>query len=162
VRQKENLEDFYSILINNETLLRLLYYHPENYLDDPLDPNKDDVTTLSNTWDIRRNLIKKSRAVKDITSETEINRVLIYAGKRRPTRNYLIADQRIVIDHFTRIKDDEMDFRQSKINDKINDLFTNNKISGIGKVEFLDGNQIGAPAEGFVGYRLIFEIGSVN
>ncbi|MBX6361879.1 MAG: hypothetical protein IRZ03_17605 [Acidobacterium ailaaui] len=162
MKQTDLMEKFYSVLVNDEQLLRYLYYHPTNYSDDPLSPTKADVTTMPNTWDIRRNLIKKSKVVDDLNVDTNINRILVFPGKRRPQyNNYLFASQLVVIDSLVRIKDDDIDCRQSKINDRINDLVFDERIGGVGKVSFKDGDQIGAPP-GFVGYRLIYEVGSVS
>jgi hypothetical protein len=162
VKQTETLETVYGILSNDEHLLRLLYYHPKNYSDDPLSPSKPNVKDIDTDWSIRRDIIKKSKVVKDLTADTKINRVLIYAGRRIPYRgNYMLADQEIVIDNLVRIEDDDVDFRQLKINDRINDLIFNQKITNFGKVTCESSSPIAAP-DGFVGYRLIYRVGSVN
>ena len=159
---REHFHAFYKVLTADETLLRLLYYKPENALDDPLEVTVDKTNILGriNSQELIDEVIKTAPKTDDLTLEKQC-RLFLYMGKRKNTRNYLYAAQEIVFDVLVNMDWEEKDQRQSWICDRVNELIFHERISGIGKVEFIGGAPIGAP-EGFIGYRLTYEIGSAK
>lgn len=159
MKMRKNLRDIYLLLTQDETLLRLLYYKPQNANDDPLDPEKENILDKSDfkRWEIILDVIKTTPKVDDLDKNAKC-RVLFYAGRRRGTNNYLYASQAVVFDilvHF----DFEEYLRLSSICDRINDLVSNEKITGIGSTYFTDGDILSAP-NNYVGYTLIYTFGS--
>ncbi len=159
-KMKDNMTDIFKLLSTDETLLRLLYYQPTNGADDPLSTSKSDVLSMANKWDIIEDRIKTIPKTDDLINEVKC-RLLFYPGKRSGTRNYLLAGQEIVFDIMTHFLFEEVDLRQESIVDRINELICNEKITGVGSVGFKGGGQIPAP-EKYVGFRVIYLIGSIN
>lgn len=152
------MSDIYKLLTGDETLLRLLYYKPQNALDNPQSTSKTNVLSMNNKWDIILDRIKTVPKTDDLINEAKC-RLLFYPGKRSSTRNYLFAGQEIVFDIMVHFEFEEVDLRQESILDRLNELICNEKITGIGKTIFKGGGQISAP-EKYVGYRVIYSIGS--
>lgn len=164
-KMRKNIQDIYKVLSTDETLLRLLHYignTNDSDANSPLNSSKPNILdmAIATKWDIIQDVIKTSKKVKDLDS-TKKCRVLIYPGKRSGTRNYLMADQKFIIDVLVEMDINDVDQRMAWICDTINDLIFDQKVTGVGKIGFEDGGQIGAP-EGYEGYRLIYEFGSVN
>jgi hypothetical protein len=158
LKLRESMLKIYGVLVNDETLLRLLYYKPSNFNDDPLDPSKPDVTSLPNRWDITKDRIKKSIVTHDLDTSDPKCRILMYPDKRRPHNNsYAYSDQYVNLDILCHHEYDEVDFRMSWICDRINDLMFNKRIAGIGKIEYYSGGAIGVHKDGYVGFRLIYK-----
>lgn len=163
MRMRENLMDIYKVLINDETLLRLLYYKPSNMNDDPLSLDKPNILDKPDLdkWNIINDLIVPSVKVTDL-DETEKCRVLIFPADRNSAKqNYYFSDQRIIVDVLTHVAFDSVDFRNSWICDRINDLLFNEHVTGIGKMNFIGGKAINAP-NNYVGYRLMYEFYSLQ
>ena len=162
MRMKENRVDIYKVLTTDETLLRLLYYKPENENDDPLDSTKDDILDMDeeDKWTIIEDRIKKTPKVDDLDKEPKC-RLLFYMGRRSKTNNYLYAGQIVVFDVLVHFDFEEVGMRESAICDRVNDLMSNSRVTGIGKVNFEGGDQISAP-EAYTGYRLMYSIGSAS
>jgi hypothetical protein len=161
MKMRENKQTFFALFSSNEELLRLLYYKPTNFNDNPLDPSKDNILDLpeEEKWEIINDVIKKTDKTSDLDTEQKC-RLLFYSGVRDSTDNYLLASQDIIFDILVHIDAfDLVDDRLDWICDKVNDLISNEKVTGIGKAMFVHGNNIVAPKE-YVGYRLIYNIGS--
>lgn len=155
MKMKENLMAIYGVLVNDDDLLKLLYYQPQNFNDDPLShPSITD-------WEIKKDLVKKTRVVNDLDN-TEKCRVLMYPSRRRPQRNYIVADQTIKIDVFCHISYDDVDFRLAMICDRINELLIDKHITGVYKTKFVTGGEIATGIVGYVAYQLVYEIGSIK
>lgn len=158
---RKAIRDIYMKFINDETLLRLLYYPPQNLgtnTPDPLSTDNPNILDMSadNKWEIINDRILMTPTVDDLDT-TEKCRLLFYAGRRNPTGNFIYADQEIMCDilcHFNYEKDQ----RSTWISDRINELLVQERVTGIGKVDFKDGRPIGAP-KGYVGYKLMYEFG---
>jgi hypothetical protein len=158
---KENLIDIYKVFTTSENLLRLLYYQPTNASDDPLSVSKTNILDMSNKWDIIQDRVKTTLKVDDLDA-TQICRLLFYAGRRKPSNdNYLVSTQSIVCDVLCHFTYDEVDLRLAWICDIINELLYDKRITGIRKIRYMDGISISAP-KGYVGFRLMYDIGSGN
>lgn len=154
----------YKYLRNDEQLLRLLYYPPEDIADgikDPLSP------TLSNILDrdpmelskIRKEHIMKSLKSDDLVDK-QICRIYIYAGRRTPeNRNYAFADQQLHIDVLVHNDIENSDFRSNRINDTLNNLLISNNVAGIGKMEYYGGDIITVP-KNYIGYKNVYSFGT--
>jgi hypothetical protein len=98
----------------------------------------------------------KSSKYKDLEKET-ICRLYVYAGSRRPANNnYLSANQELVIDIMCHSDFENGDLRSLRISDRLNQLFCQSRIVGIGQMDFVGARQINAPYE-YSGYQVIFE-----
>jgi hypothetical protein len=157
MKMRQNLRDIYLMFINDEILLRLLYYPPE----DPLDPAKEDILSKSDKWSIIDDRIVLTSKVDDLEEgSVEKCRLLLFPGRRGNTNNYALANQEIVIDllvHFKYEKDQRLEW----ISDRVNELICHEKVTGVGEMKFKDGNPISAP-KNYIGYRLKYEFGSVK
>jgi hypothetical protein len=162
MNMRGNLMDIYTILTTDETLLRLLYYSATSLNDSPLSTSKANILSksMSEKWDIIEELIKKTDKTNDLTIESRC-RVCTYMGNRRSTNNNAVANQQVVFDIYAPIEWDDIDFRLTWICDTINDLFSGQRITGLGKTENNVGGKITAPS-GFIGYRLIYDFGSIK
>lgn len=157
---REHFQAFYKVLTADETLLRLLYYKPVNAMDNPLAINKPNILNMQNKWEVIDDVIKTTPKTEDLTV-TKGCRLLFYLGKRDNTTNYLFASQEIIFDVLVAMDWEEKDQRQSWICDRVNELVFDNRITGLGKVLFRKGAPMSSP-EGFVGFRLVYEIASEN
>jgi len=160
MKMRQNLQDIFKVLSQDETLLRLLYYLPQNAFDDPLDPTKTDVLSMPNKWDIIADRIKTTQTTDTLDTEPKC-RVCFYAGRRKSHRgNYLVAKQHIIFDVYVHFSFDNVDQRLSWICDRLNDLLFNQKITRIGNVDFQDGIPIVVSQNllKYMAYRLVFEI----
>jgi hypothetical protein len=160
----KNMMDILNVLYFDETLLRLLYYPAKNLKDntpDPLDISLPNILDTDVDWSIRNSRIKSIPKVDDLT-DTPICRLLIYAGRRSSDgQSYLTANQQLIIDVVCHESFEDGDLRTAKISDRLNELFVAEKITGIGKMYFVEGGQItGLPSE-YVGFKNVYRYGSV-
>lgn len=150
--------DIIKYLKSDEELLRLLYYPPENGNDvvDPLDVSLPNIMDkdIEEKSEIINKRIMKSNKFKDLENDS-ICRLYVYAGNRRPNSNYLSADQEIVIDIICHSDFENGDLRSTRISDRLNQLFCQEHLVGIGKMDYVVGRQINAPYE-YTGYQVIF------
>jgi hypothetical protein len=162
MNMRDNLRDFYKVLTNDETLLRLLHYKPSSPLDDPTSPTKPDILGLPtlDKWNIINSLIYATPKTDDLNTQA-VCRLFFYPGRRSSTSNYLFSTQEVIFDVLVHFDFENVDQRMSWIADRVNDLVCDQRITGFGKVEFKSGSGINAPT-GYVGYRLVYAIGSDN
>jgi hypothetical protein len=160
----KNFMDILNVLYFDETLLRLLYYPAKSLkgnVKDPLDSSLANVLDIDSDWDIRDSMIKKIPKVDDLT-DTPICRLLVYAGRRSSdNQSYLTATQQLIIDVVCHESFEDGDFRTAKISDRLNELFVAEKITGMGKIYYVDGGQITGLPSGYVGFKNIYRFGSV-
>ena len=165
----ENFLDFLKLLRNDEILLRLLYYAPEdivNKIPDPLSSSLPDILKMDAKTrnQIRNDHIMKSSKTDDFETK-KICRIYIYAGNRIPERDrnnsYLMAEQQIKIDVIVHNDFENEDVRMERILDRLNELLCLNRITGIGKTDFVDGRPINAPKD-YIGYQVIYKFGSTK
>ncbi len=161
----DNLKDINKVLRNDETLLRLLFYPPQdvvNGIKDPLDeslPNilDNDPMELRVLREKRIKVVPKS---DDLVDEP-ICRIYLYAGRRKSNNgDYIYANQEVIVDILC-YETFEHDLRSLRISDRIIELINNKRITGFGKVKHLNGKPISAP-NNYVGYQHIFEIGDMD
>lgn len=159
----KNILDFYKLLSVDETILRLLYYTPENGLDDPLDKNKDNLVESDIHWDIVADRIIHAPKTDDLNADKPICRLCVYPGDRLRSKNKAVHNQAIICDVFSNLKDYEsVDLRSAAIVDRLDELIEGQRITGIGKVESSRaGNLYNAP-KGYFGYRVEYTFGSVR
>jgi len=152
---RKNLIDIFNHIGNDKELLRLLYYPS-----DPLNPSKQDVQSLPDFQKIRSERIIRSPKTNDLTVDKGICRICMYMGNRTPD-NRAYADQDIVFDVYAHIdKYDINDARSLWICDKINELLSMERVTGIGKMLSNRMLIIGNPPSGYIGYKLIYTFGS--
>ena len=152
--------DIIKYLKSDEELNRLLYYAPEDLgsdVVDPLDnslPNIKDMDVETRSEIINKRIVKSAK-YKDL-EENKICRLYVYAGTRRPNSNYLSANQELVIDILCHSDFENADLRTLRISDRLNELFCQSRLVGIGQMDFVVGRQINAPYE-YTGYQVVFE-----
>lgn len=160
-----NFKDIINVLNFDEDLLRLLYYAPANLANDtpdPLDTSLDNMLDMREEviWGIRDDRILFIPKTDDLVPDNPICRILVYAGRRTPERNnYLFAAQEVIVDIFCHQSFENGDLRSAKISDRLNTLFCQERITGIGLMDYVGGGQTNAPT-GYVGYKVIFKFGS--
>jgi hypothetical protein len=152
--------DIIKYLKSDEELNRLLYYKPEdvgNDVLDPLDvslPNIMDMD-LEQRSEIINKRIRKSAKYTDLETD-EICRLYVYAGLRSPNGNYKTANQELRIDILCHSDFENGDLRSLRISDRLNEMFCQSRLVGIGQMDFVGGRQINAPYE-YTGYQVVFE-----
>lgn len=155
MKMRENLIELYKVFYNNQPLLKLLYYPSTSYYDDPL--TKPNITDQN----IKKDLVKRSIVVDDLTVERNKGRVLVYPDVRNNVRSsYVHSNQVVNVDVLVPIKMDEVDFRLAWICDHVNSLLHDKRITGMGKTLFRGGHPVKVGKDGYVGYRLSYEFGS--
>lgn len=157
----QNFIDISNVLNSDEQLNRLLYYPPANSVNnipDPLDPSLPNILDIDTNSSIRSERILLTPKSDDLTTQS-ICRILLYPGNRTTTTDYLMAGQQMVIDILCHFDYENGDIRSTRISDRLNELFCLNNVTGIGKTDYVRGNQIGAPMN-YVGYRHIYEFWS--
>lgn len=159
----ENFSDIVKLFYHDDQLLRLLYYPPTNFtsIKDPLDPSLQNMTDNDADWKIRLDRILSTPKSDDLVN-TEICRIYVYAGRRRPqSGNFKVANQELIIDILCHSKFENGDFRSLRISDRINDLLIHEHVTGLGKMDYIDGGQAPAP-NNYVGYRHVYTFGSTK
>lgn len=151
--------NIYMKLINDEELMRLMYYKPQDYSLGrlhPLDKTLPDIVTDEpEYWDIVDNHVVRGTKTTEI-QEKGICRLYLYAGRRRPRfGNRLMADQEVMIDvlvHELFDKDDRLNW----IWDRLNELLIHERLAGYGQVDLVAGNPRVAPI-GYSKYELTYK-----
>lgn len=162
-----NFKDIINVLNFDEDLLRLLYYAPANLANgtpDPLDSSLDNMLDMREEviWGIRDDRIKLTDKTDDLVPDNPICRILIYPGRRTSVNgNYMFADQQVIIDILCHHNFENGDLRSTRIADRLNELFIYQKVTGIGKSEYVSGQPWGSPKE-YMGYRHVFKFGSFS
>lgn len=161
-----NMHDYLAkideILRNDVDLWKLLYHKSTHFDDDPL--KKENILELppKEMFDIVNLRLKHTPVTKDL-ADIEINRIIFYPAPRRPqSQNYMVATQEINFDIFCHRDFNDVDMRLAKICDRVNEIFSNKHITGMGKVAFVDGRPFTLIEQGYIGYTLIYAFGSGN
>lgn len=164
-RVRTIINSTYNLLIENEELLRLLYYPPQVTTNDlsPLDKKLGDLTTIkdSDYWSIVDNHIMRTSKSDDL-EEKSLCRIYLYSGKiRASTRNFRGSKQEIILDVFVNY-DYESDQRMEWITEVLSDILMESRVSGgLGVVDYGRGYDFNAP-KGYQAYRHIYEVGSTK
>src|SRR5690606_22858078 len=95
---RQVVNHIYSILINDEKLMRLLFYYPKDTnRPDPLSDELENILDREDYWEIVEDRVLIAEKFSDIIGR-DINRLYITQGRRRPVfGNYLLATQEIMI-----------------------------------------------------------------
>jgi hypothetical protein len=80
----------------------------------------------------------------------------VYAGRRSPSdNNYLTANQELRIDIFCHSDFENGDLRSLRISDRLNQLFCQERLLGIGQMDFVGAMPTNAPYE-YTAYQVVF------
>ncbi|MCY7902109.1 hypothetical protein [Bacillus inaquosorum] len=163
----EQMTKIFRLVMDDVELNRLLYYKT-----DPLSPSNPDVQSLENYYDSTNdspaiiNTIFKRAPKTDDLSDSPLCRMCVYLGNALPkpsNQSALLLDQDLMIDVFTHINTfEETEFRNLKINDRINKLLFNQNFAGIGKTNSYKRLLITNPPDGYLGYKLIYTFGAMK
>lgn len=160
---KNYIKDTFQVLISSENLKRLLWYPPEDLTTDTPDPLSPTLPNISMNeilnWEIIEDRILLNSKSDDLV-DTEKCRLYLYLGDRRPSENARMVKQEIIIDFLWHELFDN-DLRFDSITKTLNRLLVNKRITGVGKMTYLEGHTIGTP-KNYSGYRHIFGVGSVK
>ena len=175
MKLEESLTKLYIKLTTDEELLRLLHYKSVNGSDDPLSPLKPNILTMPDDkkWSIIDNILLPSDKKFDLDLKLPICRVCFYTATRRPQTNYnpssrsmkdnpYVSDQWYYFDVYVHADIDIIDFRMTKILDRLNELLWGEGVTDIGKFFWSDGGVIGNTPDGFLGYRAVFHTTSLQ
>ena len=158
--------DFFDVISQDESLLRLLFYKPINLLDDPLSPSKPNIIgSEEHKIVIERNVLRAPKSTD--LPPIAICRICMYLGYNTAIKNrqasIKVFDQEIVFDVYSHIDEFEViDNRSLKICDRLNELLHDERISGIGKADGYKTIPILNAPDGYIGYRMIFSFGSTK
>ncbi|MER2456452.1 hypothetical protein ABS751_00780 [Bacillus subtilis] len=163
----EQMTKVFRLVMDDVELNRLLYYKT-----DPLSPSHPDVQSLENYYDSTNdspaiiNTIFKRAPKTDDLSDSPLCRMCVYLGNALPkpsSQSVMLLDQDLMIDVFTHINTfEETEFRNLKINDRINKLLFNQNFAGIGKTSSYKRLLITNPPDGYLGYKLIYTFGAMK
>lgn len=163
----EQMTKVFKLVMDDVELNRLLYYKT-----DPLSPSHPDVQSLENYYDSTNdspaiiNTIFKRAPKTDDLSDSPLCRMCVYLGNALPkpsNQSAMLLDQDLMIDVFTHINTfEETEFRNLKINDRINKLLFNQNFAGIGKTNSYKRLLITNPPDGYLGYKLIYTFGAMK
>lgn len=162
-----NLVRIYSLLNNNEKILRLLYYIPKDQFDDPLDPSKMDVSQLPEKSRIIEKLLVKGEKIEDLEVEHKLCRICLYSGPRDPQKTFLkrtnqvtdnpyLSNQQFIFDIYTPIDVNNMEFRLDWIGEALNEALFENDTENFENLRFQCGIPIVNTPKGYIGYRWIY------
>lgn len=155
------LHKFVNVLKNDEHFLRLLYYNPidskGNYIDftDSNLPNITEMTDEDRDY-ITYDLIRTTEKSDDIV-EYKKTVVFVYFGKSRPKfNNHTLVEREIV---FLILSHNDFSFadRIEEICDRLDSLFVNKNIGGIGKTGIANSFPREAP-KGYLSYEQKYTI----
>jgi hypothetical protein len=174
------MKNFQMLLQRDENLLRLLYYTANNMDDDVtiITTTRPRITPIYNGnipstptdgtpcksipeyFDIVKTLIYSTIKITDITSGTfQGCRLLFYLGQRTITSNSRYQSQRMIVDLYVHTAIDGKDYRLAKLCDRLTELVDQNRVGGIGTAQALGGVPL-TLGDQYIGYRLLFDIGS--
>lgn len=160
----ENLSDFFDVIINDEDLMRLIYYPAKNTTDDPLSPKKANLVNSDVYFQdiLKQRVLRAPKADGLVENNNAICRICMYMGTSTRTFNVIAFNQRINIDVFVHIDKYEMvDSRSMRIIDRLNQIINNSRVSGMGKVQSVTFAPITAP-QGYIGYTSEYMFGTTK
>jgi len=162
---KNYIKDTFDVLISSEKLKRLLWYPPENLIDNtpnplslaPALPNISDNEELN--WRVIDDRILLNSKSDDLAKDAKC-RIYLYLGGRNMTSNPMFVTQEIIVDVLWNELFDN-DLRFDSITETLQQLLIGKYITGIGKMSYYDGSPINTP-KNYSGYRHIYLVGSSN
>ncbi|MFO1442801.1 hypothetical protein KDN24_06180 [Bacillus sp. Bva_UNVM-123] len=163
----QNIRDILDVVWNDEDLNRLLYYKPEdestNVLD-PLSPTLPNILDIDEDWKIRNDTIMITPKDDDLTNKVKC-RLFVYLGNRRPlggSRSFQTVNQELIIDVLCHADFENGDMRSNRIGDRLNELFSLNNITGLGKMDYGGGRIISRVPSQYAGYQHTYEFGGTK
>lgn len=164
MKLKDIITTIFKLLSTDETFLRLIIYKPNSPTDDPLDPNKPNIMDMDVTD--RYNYINDRIVFTPSTDNLDKDpkcRVVISTGKRSTYKNnFQIASQQLIFDVLAHKDFNDVDVRCNWICDYINDLMFNKRIVGVKEVRDVSGSPLNVGVKNYIGYQLVFDLGSGN
>lgn len=167
----EIMKGTYTVLSQDETLLRLLEYAPNNQNDNPLDPSKPNILDLpiEQRFDIIDKVLYSMDKKFRLDLDSRFSRVNYYLNERRPDKVYssgarklinnpMVSKQGMVFDIYTNIEIDRMDFRMYSIIERLGVLLNGKSFKQLTGLSFNDGYTIKNTPDGFIGYRLVYSL----
>ena len=146
---REALNNIYQVLINDEELLRRLYYPPMNR-DNP-EPLSDELENIldmedEKLWSIQDDRIALGEKVSDLEGK-ELCRIYLSLGRRRPMfGNSLHTSQEVMLSVY--IHENFNDMRMESISDRISELIALERFGGTyGQLEYAKGDPRVAPRQ---------------
>lgn len=160
---KNYILDTFNVLVGSENLKRLLWYPPEDLIKNTPDPLSPELPNIGDyealNWKVIDDRILLNSKSDDLADEPKC-RIYLYLGDRRPSENNRMVKQEIIIDVLWHELFD-VDSRFNSITKILNRMLINKRITGVGKMSYLDGSVINSP-KNYSGYRHIFSVGSVK
>ena len=160
---KNHIKDTYMVLIQDETLKRLLWYTPEDILKNTPNPLSPTLPNISNdeelNWKVIDDRILLNSKSDDLVDDEKC-RLYLYLGDVNQTGHLVMVNQEIVIDVLWHEIFDK-DLRFNSIKERLCELLDDKYITGIGKMRYYDGIPIKTP-KNYSGYRHIFQVGSTK
>ena len=138
-------------IIKNKRLMKLLHYSTPNALEQPV-PSKEEIYAMFG---------KNIKIVPKITVDSSVLSYIIisfdnfYVGDNPEYRNNVLTFD--IICHFDQWPLGDFQLRPYKIAAEIDSMFNNQRLTGIGKVEFMGANQLILTDE-FGGLTLMYEV----
>lgn len=165
MNMKKYYDDIFKVLINDEELLRLLYYKPIDRLDNPLDGRKQNVLSkpVDEYWTIVDDRIVSAPKFNDIEKPDDIPkcRLFFYLGHGRTGENHLFSRQEIVFEIYVHFDFESMDRRCALICDRLDKILNFQSITGFGKIYPVKRDPL-VVLDNYIGFRLIYEIITEN
>lgn len=170
---RENLRKAFVRLLSNNKLMRLLHYNVDNPEQNPLnsdDPKyKDEVYQLEGYNDILKNILVLGDKTNDLSLETVLRRICLYAGGRSPykdlsnvtglmTPNMLVSRQMYVVDVYSDIPTHNIDLRLDWLGEEVINSLQGYNLDQYTKLIFREGAPIFNTPTNYMGYRWIFEL----
>lgn len=170
---KKGLDDLFKVLSNDEILLRLLHYIPEDASDKPLDNTKPDVLSLKNKWEIIDKVLMPTDKKYDLDLESKICRLCFYTGTRQPLQNYnqtsrslsdnpYASSQNYNFDIYVHVDIDHIDGRLTNIADRLNEILLLERVADVGEFVLDFGSPINTTPDGLIGYKLVYNTVSLQ
>jgi hypothetical protein len=155
---KNYIKDVFGVLKGSENLKRLLWYPPkDNNNPNPLSPQLPDISGSDDDWKVIEDRILLNSKSDDLVKEPKC-RLYLYLGSRNKTNVRIFENQEIIIDILWH-ELFENDLRIESISKTLDDLLLNKRITGWGRMEFLDGYPFNISAKNYQGYRFIYQVG---
>lgn len=172
MKLKESLDELYKLLADDEILMRLLHYTPEDAHDNPLDVAKDDILTSEDRWDITKgNLFSTDKRYDLDLDPIKICRICFYTGTRQPISsgynirnvdNPYASEQRYNFDVYVHVDIDDIDARLTDITDRLNELLHLKRVNDVGEfiLDFI--SPISNTPDGFIGLKSVYRTVSLQ
>ena len=165
------MKGIYIQLTTDEALLRLLYYAPVNQLDDPLDVNKENILDMEieQKSEIIDDLIHARDKAFELDLKNRFSRINYYLNNRTPDKKYssgarklvnnpFVSRQEVVIDIYTDIEIDKIDFRIYQIMERVNNLLNGKNYKQFIGMKLDSGYTIKNTPDGYIGYRMVYYV----